>query len=151
MARSNPDSSLSVLGALTLMSGATAALFLLLFWLMQPRALENPGMASYQPPPATRLEPPPRKSDAPELAELPHVNSSSAFAEAYASSEPPALAKPEIRERPKKPAPAKPRRNTDRDKSYAQHQQQQLQQLRQRPQWGFGYGQQRDGSSWSWF
>jgi hypothetical protein len=150
MARSDLDGSLSALGALSLMCGLTAALFLLLFWLMQPKVLQNPGMASYSPPPGTRLEPPPRKSDAPELAELPPVNSSSAFAEAFSSSEPPAPAKQETRERPKKAAPAKPRRNVDREKSYAQ-QQQQMQQLRQRPQWGFGYGQQRNGPSWSWF
>jgi hypothetical protein len=149
MARSNLDGSLSALGALSLMCGLTAALFLLLFWLMQPKVLNNPGIASYSPPPATRLEPLPRKSDAPELADLPPVNSSSAFAEAF-SPEPPAPAKQEARERPKKPSPARPRRNPERDKSYAQ-QQQQMQQLRQRPQWGFGYGQQRTGPSWSWF
>jgi hypothetical protein len=137
MARSNLDGSLSTLGALTLMCGLTAALFLLLYWLMQPKALENPGMASYRPPPATRLEPVPRESDAPELANLPE-NSNSVFAEALSPPQPPMPPKQEARERAKKASPAR-RRNPDPDQSYAQQQ-----------RWGPGYGQQRAGS-WSWF
>ena len=39
--------------------------------LMQPRVIPNLGLAAYQPPPATRLIPLPRKMDAPELADLP--------------------------------------------------------------------------------
>jgi hypothetical protein len=41
------------------------------YWLMQPRVIPNPGLAAYKPPPGTRLIPPPRKMDAPELVELP--------------------------------------------------------------------------------
>jgi hypothetical protein len=40
------------------------------YWLMQPRVIENLGLAVYKPPPATRLIPLPRKSDAPELVDL---------------------------------------------------------------------------------
>jgi len=41
------------------------------YWLMQPRVFPNVGLAAYEPPPATRLIPLPRKMDAPELADLP--------------------------------------------------------------------------------
>ena len=137
MARSDLDGSLSALGALTLMSSLAVALFFLLFSLMHPKVLENPGLASYRPPPATRLEPLPRKSDAPELADLP-ANSHAAFAEALSPPEPPKPPKQEAREHPKKP-PARPRRNPEPDRNnYAQQ------------QWGPGYGQQRAGA-WSWF
>jgi len=40
------------------------------YWLMQPRMIANLGLAVYKPPPATRLIPLPRKSDAPELVDL---------------------------------------------------------------------------------
>jgi hypothetical protein len=40
-------------------------------WLMQPSVIPNAGLAAYEPPPATRLIPLPRKMDAPELADLP--------------------------------------------------------------------------------
>src|SRR5437868_4921629 len=47
---------------LFLASWAFAALpFLLLFWLMQPTVRANPGMSAHNAPPATHLEPPPRK------------------------------------------------------------------------------------------
>ena len=68
--KSNVDS-LPILNALAVTVGLTAALFLLLYWLMQPKVFENPGLTAYQPPPGTRLEPPPRASDAPQLADLP--------------------------------------------------------------------------------
>jgi hypothetical protein len=137
MAKSNHDSSLSVLGALSLMCCLTAALFLGLYWLMQPKSLENPGMASYRAPLGTRLEPLPRKSDAPELAVLPE-NPRSSFAEAILPPEPAKPPKPEARERTKKPAPARPRRNPETNRSYAEQ------------QWGPAFGQQRP-ASWSWF
>jgi hypothetical protein len=50
---------------------AGAGLFLLLHWLCQPTLNPNPGLAAYVAPVGTRLVPLPRKSDAPELAELP--------------------------------------------------------------------------------
>jgi hypothetical protein len=137
MAKSNHDGSLSTLGALSLMCAATAALFLMLFWLMQPKILENPGMAAYHPPPGTRLVPVPRKSDAPELASLPE-SSGPSFAEAPIPAEPPKPAKPAVRERPKKVVAAKPRRNPERERTYAQQ------------QWGFAYNQRRP-EPWSWF
>ena len=48
-----------------------ACLFLLLYSLSKPNVIANPGIAAYAPLAGTRLLPPPRKSDAPELAELP--------------------------------------------------------------------------------
>jgi len=86
------------------MCGATAALFLMLYWLMQPKVLENPGMAAYHPPPGTRLVPFARKSDAPELASVPE-SSGTSFAEAHTQpipAEPTKPAKPAARERAKK-------------------------------------------------
>ncbi len=55
---------------IVLVAGA-AGLFFLLHVLLKPTVRANPGMAAYEPPPLTRLLPLPRKSDAPELAELP--------------------------------------------------------------------------------
>jgi hypothetical protein len=63
------------------------ALFLLLYWLMQPSAAANPGMAAFRPPPGTRLEPLPRKMDAPELAELPLPQTSTLAAEHVETAE----------------------------------------------------------------
>jgi hypothetical protein len=45
--------------------------FLILFWLMRPTVLANPGMSAYNAPPGTRLVPLPRKLESLELAELP--------------------------------------------------------------------------------
>jgi hypothetical protein len=45
-----------------------------LHWLMQPVVLSNPGLAAYRPPPATRIEPLVRKSDAPELTLVPDAS-----------------------------------------------------------------------------
>jgi hypothetical protein len=42
---------------------------LLLFWLMRPTALPNPGMSAYIAPSATRLEPLPRRTDLLESGE----------------------------------------------------------------------------------
>src|SRR5258708_39481914 len=50
---------------------AAAGFFLLLYTLYQPQISPNPGGAAYMPPPATRLIPLPRRSDAPELPGLP--------------------------------------------------------------------------------
>jgi cell wall-associated NlpC family hydrolase len=146
MAKSNYDSSLSTLGALGLMCGATAALFLMLYWLMQPKVLGNPGLAAYHPPPGTRLVPIPRKSDAPELASLPE-SSGTSFAEAPVlpiPAEPTKPAKPAARERSKKVAAAKPRRNIEREPTYAQ------QQWGAPQRWGFASNQRRP-EPWSWF
>jgi hypothetical protein len=41
--------------------------------LFQPAVYENPGLAGYSPPPGTRLVPLPRKTDAPQLADLPDL------------------------------------------------------------------------------
>ena len=137
MAKSNQDSLLSTLGALGLLCSATAALFLMLYWLMQPKVLENPGMAAYHPPPSTRLVPVPRESEAPELASLPE-SSAPSLAEAPIPAEPPKPAKPAVRERSKKIVAAKPRRNPERERTYAQQ------------QWGFASSQRRP-EPWSWF
>src|SRR5262245_18783697 len=51
-----------------------SAFFAFLIWLYRPIVLENPGVAAYQPPPATRLVPLPRKMDAPELVETPSAD-----------------------------------------------------------------------------
>jgi hypothetical protein len=76
-----------VLGAI--MVGASC-LFLLLHELCQPTINLNPGVAAYSAPPATRLVPLPRESDAPELADLPPDPASalSAMAQARAGDQP---------------------------------------------------------------
>jgi hypothetical protein len=56
-----------IVGAIT----TVGCLFLMLLILAQPTVYPNPGLASSTPPPGTRLIPLPRKSDAPELVDLP--------------------------------------------------------------------------------
>jgi hypothetical protein len=58
------------LGYLSGYIGFMAGIFLLLYWLFQPVALVNAGVAAYVPPEKTRLVPGPRKMDAPELVAL---------------------------------------------------------------------------------
>lgn len=58
------------MGYLTGYLSFMAGIFLLLYWLLQPATIVNAGPAAYVPPPLTRLEPLPRKMDAPELVDL---------------------------------------------------------------------------------
>jgi hypothetical protein len=64
------DSTVPVFGFLIVFISITAGIFLLLYWLLQPVKAKNLGLAGYQAPAATFVEPPPRKMDAPELKEL---------------------------------------------------------------------------------
>jgi hypothetical protein len=66
-----PDCAAPLAGCLVLVLLVAGLGFLGGYWLMQPRVIPNMGLAAYEPPPATRLIPLPRKMDAPELAELP--------------------------------------------------------------------------------
>jgi hypothetical protein len=59
--------SLPLLAYLVGITAVCLAFASFLHWLMQPVVLFNPGLAAYRPPPATRIEPLVRKSDAPEL------------------------------------------------------------------------------------
>src|SRR5262245_12066601 len=59
-----------VFGYLIVFVSVMAGIFLLLHWLLQPVKARNLGLAAYQAPPATFIEPPPRKMDAPELKDL---------------------------------------------------------------------------------
>jgi hypothetical protein len=79
-----------VLGVLAVILAGAACVFLLLYDLSQPTISPNPGVAAYTPPPATRLVPLPRKSDAPVLADLPGDPESplTALAQAQASDQP---------------------------------------------------------------
>src|SRR6266849_6271273 len=94
-----------------LLTGA-ACLFLLLFSLCQPTINPNPGVAAYMPPPGTLLLPLSRRSDAPELADLPAEPSSalpaepssalSALAQAQTSAQQPKRdVRPPARKRPR--------------------------------------------------
>jgi hypothetical protein len=62
---------------------------LLLFHFSQPTIYPNPGLAAYLPPPATRLLPLLRRSDAPELASIPDepLSPFSALAQAQVKKE----------------------------------------------------------------
>lgn len=79
-----------VFGVLGVMVAGTACLFLLLYELCQPTINPNPGITAYSPPPATRLVPLARASDAPELTDLAPDPASalSALAQAQASDQP---------------------------------------------------------------
>jgi hypothetical protein len=61
---------LPALGTACAMVAAGGLFFLLLFTLARPTVYENPGLSAYAPPPATRLVPLPRESDAPELVDV---------------------------------------------------------------------------------
>jgi hypothetical protein len=52
-----------------------AGILSFLYWQLQPTTIANAGQAAYVPPPQTRLIPLARKMDAPELAEIPPLNS----------------------------------------------------------------------------
>ena len=83
-----------VFGVLGAMVAGAACLFLVLYELCQPTINPNPGIAAYTAPPATRLVPLPRQSDAPELADLAPdpksvpASALSALAQAQASDPP---------------------------------------------------------------
>lgn len=130
-----PVSSVSILHYMVRLVFCGALFFLFLYWKMLPTVLINPGMAAYQPPPGTRLEPLPRKMDAPELAELPDRTPAIVVDEGK-----PEIKKLEngearvaVRKRPRPP----PQREyqTPASSSYAQ-------------QWNRGYEARRQASSW---
>ena len=123
-----------------LLAGA-ACLFLLLYSLCQPAINLNPGVAAYTPPSGTRLLPLPRKSDAPELAELPPDPPSplSALAQAQTSDPP---AKREIRLPARKRPHSDPHEYDQRGLGFQQ--------------WNFGYRGWSNNRVWrgtpkSWF
>jgi hypothetical protein len=112
-----------------------AGLFLLLYFLSQPTINANPGVAAYKPPPATRLIPLPRISDAPELADLPTDTSTALTALAQARpSDPPA--KPAPRPAAHKRPRAEPLAHDQRSFGFAQ-------------QWNFGYRGPSNDHAWS--
>jgi hypothetical protein len=124
------ESVLPVLLILSAILAVVGSFSLLLFHFSQPTTYPNPGLAAYRPPPATRLIPVPRNSDAPELANLPDQPPSplAAFAQAQKI------------EMPETPAPKRPRaavHETDRATSdYAQ-------------QWNSGQGDLSGNRAWS--
>jgi len=143
--------SLPILNALAVTLGLTAALFLLLYWLMRPKVFENPGLAAYQPPAGTRLEPPPRASDAPQLADLPAEKAAPMVAEAS----PQEVAQPlkaeapkaEKRKLAKKQPPARARReHQEAPNRFAQQRDRQEQRNRFAQQTDFGFGWPRFGT-----
>ena len=75
--------------------------WILLFYFSQPTKYPNPGLAAFVPPAGTRLLPLPRKSDAPELADLPEESPSAVAALAQArGSQTELIFKPPVRKRP---------------------------------------------------
>src|SRR5499433_4346664 len=78
---------------------AYAGFFLVLYWLMQPSATANPGLAAYRPPPKTIV----RYADSPWVPPPP-----SEALPIRAEAEPaPAIAKSSVAEEPKKETKAK--------------------------------------------
>jgi hypothetical protein len=112
-----------------------AGIFLLIFFLCQPSVSPNPGIAAYTPPPATRLVPLPRVSDAPELAELPAETPSplAALAQARAGDLP---AKPPPRPVAGKRPRVEPVEHDQRNAGFAQP-------------WNFGYRGPSNEHAWS--
>jgi hypothetical protein len=126
-------------------TAVASCLVVLLLFLMQPEKYPNPGLAAYTPPPGTRLLPLPRKSDAPELAELPPSPQEESPLHALAQVRPPEGEVKEV----KHARPARKRSRTasrpreQREAGYA------------RPQWN-GWRNDWNANSWnggsgSWF
>src|SRR4051794_39105500 len=109
--KSKVDDSLPILNAFAVTLGLTAALFLLLYWLMQPKVFDNPGVAAYQPPTRTRLEPLPRATDAPQIAELPEETAVPIVAHEQSPPEATKPVKAEKRKLAKKQPPVRTRRH----------------------------------------
>src|SRR5262245_13991380 len=142
-----PDPAGSMLwGFLALMLPA-GAIFLFLFWLLQPTKHVNPGMAAYKPPSATRVEPVPPKLEAPQITDLLEHNFS-AFArhvETPEAAEPVPAPKHEAR------GPVRPKPAVRRDDSNFAQQWGGQQWGGQ--QWGgqqWGGRQRQRGNSWFW-
>jgi hypothetical protein len=110
MPKSKVDESLPILNAFAVTLGLMAVLFALLYWLMQPKVFENPGMLAYRAPAGTRLEPLPRVSDAPQVAELPAEQAVAAVAQESLTPEAQKPKKGEARKHAKKQSPVRVRR-----------------------------------------
>jgi len=138
---SNVNDSLPVLNAVIVTLGLTAALFVLLYWLMQPKVLENPGLAAYHPPAGTRLEPLPRASDAPQLAELPAEKAAPVVAQQSPSPEALEPPKAEKRKVAKKQTTVRMRRERQESPNrFAQQRERQETPNRFAQQGDFGFG-----------
>jgi hypothetical protein len=131
-----------LLGVASVFLAGAAGLFFLIYFLCQPTVNPNPGIAAYSAPPATRLVPLPRISDAPELAELPAEPPSAlaALAQARAGDQPP---KPPPRPVARKRARAEPGEREPRNVGFGQP-------------WNFGYRGPGNEHAWgggtrSWF
>jgi hypothetical protein len=139
-----------VFGCLALTSG----IFIFLYWLLQPVKIANAGMAAYSPPPHTRLEPLPRKMDAPELVEFEPISPFRSLAQGEVADSPAeTTAKPEA---PKQEARREARRK--RERAQARREQREAREQRE-PSWGFaadwnsGYrhDRYRDGGHQPWW
>ena len=117
---------------LAFLATGAACFFFMLYALSKPAVNSNPGLAAYSAPPGTRLLPLPRKSDAPELVEVPReaLTPLNALARAEPSeSQPKAKQRPSVRKR------REVRR--EQDQRYA-------------PQWNDGYREWRnDSRAWN--
>jgi hypothetical protein len=104
---------------LSLILAGVGGFSLLFYSVTRPTFYANPGLAAYAPPPATRLIPLPRTSDAPELVDLPDQTPSplTALAQAQPNEKP---AKPEVRQPARKRPRPEPREYEERKPGYAQ-------------------------------
>jgi hypothetical protein len=109
--RSKPpgdELALPLLWIVSAILGVFGCFWLLLFYFSQPTTYPNPGLAAFNPPAGTRLLPLPRKSDAPELADLADEPPSALAALAHAQggsaeaqgSQQELMPKPPVRKRP---------------------------------------------------
>jgi len=111
------ESSVSVLYAAGPVLAGAAAFFLVLYGLMQPKVLPNPGLAAYVPPAGTRPVPLPPKADAAELAYP--LSPSTAFAQA-SQSKPESADLPAPGRQRAHPAKVAPRESAPRQPAFAQ-------------------------------
>jgi hypothetical protein len=131
----NEEWAAPLFGVFGVILAGAACIFLLLYYLSRPAVNPNPGLAAFKPPPATRLVPLPRKSDAPELAELPAEPPSplTALAQAQPSEQP---AKREARSPARKRPHVEPRED-DRARFGPDQ------------QWKFGYRDWNNSRDWN--
>src|SRR5215467_6055712 len=113
---------------------AYAGFFLVLYWLMQPSATANPGLAAYRPPPKTIV----RYADSPWVPPPP---SEALPIRAEAEPAAPEPAKSTVAEQPKKEAKKQAARTTPR----------QARPVREQPNPFWGYASSRSSGSRPWF
>jgi negative regulator of sigma E activity len=116
----NDEWATPVVWFLSAAAAGAGCVFLVLYALVQPMRLPNPGLAAYTPPPGTRLLPLPRESTAPELAEGPRLDDASPVAALALAEKTGRPARRESTKPVRKRVRVEPRRYEQREAGFSQ-------------------------------